>query len=72
MGSYFVIGPWDGKGEDGNAALTRLYGAAPAMVAERKAGASPPTPQRLRDSHVEPGEPPNTDHLASLRRDIPY
>jgi hypothetical protein len=37
MGSYFVIGPWDGKGEDGNAALTRLYGAAPAMVAERKA-----------------------------------
>jgi hypothetical protein len=52
--------------------LRVLYGAAPAMVAERKAGASPPTPQRLRDSHVEPGEPPNTDHLASLRRDIPY
>ena len=71
MGSYFVIGPWDGKGEDG---MLHLRGYTAQLRRWLRSGrrASPPTPQRLRDSHVEPGEPPNTDHLASLRRDIPY
>lgn len=75
MGSFFVISPSNRKGEDGQRCThepIRGYTAQPRRWLRNGRRVHPPaTPQPSRDSHVESGEPPHADHLASLRRHIP-